>query len=135
MFRKIGLLCAAVAMFSIAGGQWAVLQSVAWLQMLVSYSEASGSLAAAIDHTFDGQHPCELCRNIQAAKSREHKGSPAASTAKEDAPVKALSTDPTLRQAERLPARMVLHNSAAAFSPSRTEAPPTPPPRSGLVAA
>ena len=50
-------LCAAV------GLQWAALQSIAWVGMLIDYSR-SGSIASAIEKTFDGRHPCPLCNAI-----------------------------------------------------------------------
>jgi hypothetical protein len=125
----------ALAVFSIAGGHWAVVQSVAWTEMLRDYTQQTGSVAIALEQTFDGQHPCELCRQIQAAKSQEHKESPVAPTAKEDAKVKAVATDPFLHPAERLAVKIAFHNAAVQSIPSWTEAPPTPPPRRGVVAA
>ena len=50
-------LCAAL------GLHWAALQSVAWVGMLISYSQA-GSMGSAIVKTFDGRHPCPLCKAI-----------------------------------------------------------------------
>jgi hypothetical protein len=134
MFRKIGFLCAALAMFSIAGGHWAVWQGVAWAEMLVSYSQTCGSLAVAVDRTFDGQHPCPMCQDIQAAKSKEQKESPATPSERDDVNLKAVATDPILRSPLRLAARIVFPAAAAAEVQSRTEAPPTPPPRQGLTA-
>ena len=55
-------LCAAL------GLHWAALQSIAWAGMLVSYSR-TGSVTEAIVKTFDGRHPCPLCRAI--GKSQE----------------------------------------------------------------
>jgi hypothetical protein len=92
-------------------------------------------VTVAVEQTFDGQHPCALCRQIQTAKSQEHQQSPAVPGAKEDAKVKAVATDPILWQAERLATAIIFHHAAAPFSPGWTEAPPTPPPRSGVVAA
>jgi hypothetical protein len=51
-------LCAAI------GLHWAALQSIAWAGMLISYSH-SGSVASAIEKTFDGKHPCPLCNAIK----------------------------------------------------------------------
>src|SRR5271155_5291439 len=45
------------------GLHWCALQSGAWVGMLINYSR-SGSVASAIEKTFDGQHPCPLCRAI-----------------------------------------------------------------------
>lgn len=54
------------------GGQWAVLQSIAWSKMLAT-NLRSGSIRLAIDRTFDGKHPCCLCKAVQAGKSSEEK--------------------------------------------------------------
>lgn len=52
------------------GLHWAVLQSVAWAGMVVSYSQ-EGSLSSALAKTFDGQHACKLCRIVEAGRSAE----------------------------------------------------------------
>jgi hypothetical protein len=52
---------------------WALLQTAAWMTMAVNYSVAEGSLVEGLSKTFDGDHPCELCRVAaeEAAKDRE----------------------------------------------------------------
>jgi hypothetical protein len=55
--------------FSI-GGHWAVLQSMAWMGMIVSYSQKSGVMTG-IKKTFDGNHPCDLCKLVSKAKSEQ----------------------------------------------------------------
>jgi hypothetical protein len=52
------------------GGHWAVLQSVAWVGMAVTYSK-DASLSQALDKTFDGHHLCKLCKIVQAGKKAE----------------------------------------------------------------
>ena len=123
-------------MFFVAGGHWTVLQTVAWAEMLHDYSQRTGSLTAAVGQTFDGQHPCDLCRDIQAARCKEHKGSPILPDAKADAKVKAALSDPALLPASRVAATARVF-PAAFVSPaiSRSDSPPTPPPRRGEVAA
>src|SRR5438876_205799 len=54
------------------GGQWVILQSVAWVGMAVSYSRDS-TLTEALLKTFDGQHPCKLCKVVQEGKNAEKK--------------------------------------------------------------
>ncbi len=49
--------------FSI-GLHWAVMQSTAWVGMVISYSQ-EGTLAEAITKTFDGKHPCARCNQVQ----------------------------------------------------------------------
>lgn len=54
------------------GLHWALLQSVAWVGMVVSYSQ-TGPLSAAIEKTFDGQHPCKLCHFVKEGQQQEKK--------------------------------------------------------------
>lgn len=51
------------------------MQAVAWAEMIVDYSVDNG-LADGLRMTFDGQHPCERCNAIAAAK-RDRRPSPA----------------------------------------------------------
>lgn len=140
LFRQAGLLCAALAMFSIAGGHWAILQSVAWSQMLTDYARETGSVITAVEQTFDGEHPCALCRQIASARVVESVG--AADPSKAAAPgggqpiVKAEKKDATL-DTWIVPASLAglhavaLRWPASAFlaASARSEAPPVPPPR------
>jgi hypothetical protein len=57
---------------AVTGGQWAVLQSAAWAGMLVNNLRTQ-SLADAVTRTFDGQHPCPLCKAIECGKKSEKK--------------------------------------------------------------
>ena len=49
---------------------WALLQTVAWTGMIISYSHGN-SFQEAIRLTFDGQHPCCLCKAIKQGRSHE----------------------------------------------------------------
>lgn len=57
----------------LCGGPRGLLQCVAWAGMLVNYSQ-QGTVAEAVEMTFDGEHPCKLCLAIQGS---EKKGDPA----------------------------------------------------------
>lgn len=70
-------LCAAL------GLHWAALQSLAWAGMLLSYSR-SGNVAAAIVKTFDGNHPCSLCRAIGKSRTTDKKPEAAGASGKLD---------------------------------------------------
>ena len=135
MLRRLGFLFAALAIFSIAGGQWAVLQSIAWTGMLHDYTQCTGSFAAAVEQTFDGAHPCELCREIASAKAKEQKEKSAAPGAKEDTKAKAMVADAVVQPVA--PAAMLLTRvwSTSSTGPDRADQPPTPPPRGGACAA
>jgi hypothetical protein len=54
------------------GGHLALLQTIAWGNMLVSYSSET-TLSEAMEKTFDGGHPCELCKVVKKSKSEEEK--------------------------------------------------------------
>ncbi len=54
------------------GGHLALLQTVAWGNMLVNFSSSS-SLSEAVGKTFDGEHPCELCKVVTKSKSQDEK--------------------------------------------------------------
>jgi hypothetical protein len=58
------------AMMSAFGGHWLVLQSVAWTAMVCS-SALHESLGEALAETFDGLHPCPLCKKIEKGSSSE----------------------------------------------------------------
>ena len=70
MLRITGYPLIFLAMFSIAGGHWAVLQAEAWTGMVIEYSTES-PLAAALTKTFSGEAPCKMCKTIEAGKEKE----------------------------------------------------------------
>ena len=63
----------ALALAGSIGLHWGLLQSVAWMGMVVSYSH-DAPLREALVKTFDGQHPCNLCKQISDGKKSEKKG-------------------------------------------------------------
>ena len=142
MLRRLGLLFAALALFSIAGGHWAVLQTVAWAGMLRDYTQKTGSVAAAVGQTFDGAHPCELCLQIASAKQQEVKaeGDKPQNSSKQKV-AKAEKNDQALMLARNLPfvrtaaTSLWWDNCHPQHGPSREDQPPTPPPRAGALAA
>lgn len=137
MLRKFGLFLAALALFSMADGQWAVIQTIAWARMLQTYTQKTGSMEMGLKETFDGQHPCQLCLRIAAAKchsmnveSKSSKSPPAP------------QPFPTVeKQTKAFPlakrvcveggAGVSLKRCATIYSrvTSRDDQPPTPPPR------
>lgn len=54
------------------GMQWTVLQSLAWTTMLISRTGET-SFVDAVRTTFDGRHPCSICRVVQKGKDAEKK--------------------------------------------------------------
>jgi len=72
VLRRLGHWAVVCALVFTIGAHWAVLQSVAWIGMTVSYSQTS-SLREALIKTFDGLHPCKLCKAVQEGKRSEKK--------------------------------------------------------------
>ena len=65
-------LVMALALFLVAGGHWAMLQSVAWATMVKDFSK-TGSLTEAVGKTFDGKHPCAMCKKLTNARASEER--------------------------------------------------------------
>ncbi len=72
MFRKFTNVFVVIALVAVTGGHWALLQTVAWTNMLATNLRSS-SFEAAFSKTFDGQHPCGLCKVISSGKQSEKK--------------------------------------------------------------
>jgi hypothetical protein len=68
MARRLAVLLCSLAVFQVLGGPLAALQMIAWVRMVVTYSQDDG-VGAGIAKTFDGQHMCSICKEI--AKKRE----------------------------------------------------------------
>ena len=54
------------------GGHLAMLQTIAWGSMLVDFS-SKGSFTEAMEKTFDGEHPCCMCKAVKKSKSEDEK--------------------------------------------------------------
>jgi hypothetical protein len=52
-------------------GHFAMIQTFAWGNMLWTYSNES-SLSEAIEKTFDGEHPCHLCKLVKKSKNEDN---------------------------------------------------------------
>ena len=106
----------------VLGGHWAILQSVAWMTMVAGYSQTD-PLKNALVKTFDGKHPCPICKFVAKGKKSEQKHETQKLLTKLDfilAPTRVTIYPPP-------PAPR--HLSPAVFAESRSETPPTPPPR------
>lgn len=72
MFVRIGKIVLVLSLVALLGAHWALLQTVAWTTMLAGNLQAH-SLSESMIRTFDGQHPCCLCKAIAAGKQSEKK--------------------------------------------------------------
>jgi hypothetical protein len=72
VLRQVGQWLLIGTLLVSMGGHLALLQGVAWTRMLVDYSSKE-SLSEAVAKTFDGEHPCEMCKMVKKTKSDEEK--------------------------------------------------------------
>ena len=126
MFARLGKMFGVFALAVTLGAHWVLLQSVAWMGMIVAYSEHD-SFKEAVVQTFDGKHPCCLCKVIAAAKKSEKKSEFALQIQKLEFPL----------LKERFvftpPSQFRLMPVTDCFADSFSEKPPTPPPRGFFV--
>ena len=72
MLSRLPRILVALSLAGSIGLHWTFLQMVAWTGMVVTYSQ-DAPLGEAMAKTFDGKHPCCLCKEIAKAKSSEQK--------------------------------------------------------------
>ena len=65
--RKLSIGCLVFAWFCANGALWNVVQVVGWVKMFHDYSRVMPA-ARALEVTFDGSAPCDLCRLSQSAE-------------------------------------------------------------------
>ncbi len=110
------------------GGHWALLQTVAWTNMLATNLRTC-PLGEALTQTFDGKHPCAICKVIKDERGKERQES-------QSAPNRIVKLDLYLT-AENLilssPATDDDQPCFAIFTSSFRTKPPTPPPRPTAV--
>jgi len=70
--KRFPRILIALALASSIGLHWPVLQVVAWTGMVISYSQEA-PITEAMARTFDGEHPCKLCKQIAKEKRSEKK--------------------------------------------------------------
>jgi hypothetical protein len=106
------------------GLHWALLQTVAWTGMLISYSR-NGTFLEAVTKTFDGQHPCSLCKVVKSGRTEEKKQEQKQVKPGLELEVGLIWTATEFQFAEHHE-RVPLFGSSMR---SRADAPPRPPPR------
>ena len=127
MRRHVSVAFLLFAWLCANGSLWNVVQVVAWAKMFHDYSQVM-PVAQALQATFDGTKPCEICRAVQKAQD----------TAREQSPRdEALGGSPErlLMVSESAPIFVLVTPSLAwpgvvnAAGLTRTERVPVPPPR------
>jgi hypothetical protein len=72
---RIHQLLAIICALHVSGVHWLALQTVAWTGMLVTRTQMA-SITEAVSSTFDGDHPCPLCRAVEEAQRQQSKDEP-----------------------------------------------------------
>jgi hypothetical protein len=121
--RTLGLLLCA-ALLSSLGTPVVLVQGFAWARMAVRFARRDG-VKRSLDETFDGRHPCALCRMV----GRAARPGPTLAARPEPRPEAALPARPVL--VARVEARPV-EAPAASARPSRASPPDAPPPKPSL---
>ena len=124
MSRTIKITAALLLVLTL-GLHWTLLQTIAWTGMIVSYSR-NASLTEAVSKTFDGQHPCCMCKAIKQGRAEE-KQQQQKQESKPDSKIKL-----ALPEAEFVlhsPVRELELPSVDQWATARTYEPPKPRPR------
>ncbi len=104
------------------GLHWALLQTVAWTGMVINYSQAN-PFPEAVSMTFDGEHPCRLCKVIKQGRTEEQRQERMVSTTK--LPIAVIWQAPRFCFAVERPLLTLLDWTYS----TRAEAPPKPRPK------
>jgi len=70
MLPRLARWFAVALLIPLSGGHLFLLQTVAWGGMTITYAQTE-RLTVALKKTFDGKHPCKLCRFIAEEKKSE----------------------------------------------------------------
>jgi hypothetical protein len=60
-----------VLILKVSGGDWAVLQTIAWTRMTIENSQVTESITLAVAKAFDVSKPCTMCKAIQEGREAE----------------------------------------------------------------
>jgi hypothetical protein len=127
VLRALGLPLMAVAMFSLLGGHWAILQAVAWSQMVRDFSQ-NVSLGVAVEKALSGEYPCALCKRVAEGRQREQQA-PLAKLEKQSVEI---VPEPALVIARPVAGRFSYPPAVRVVLKERFDAPPRPVPRGSI---
>lgn len=126
VFARCGKFLVVTALVLSTGLHWAALQTVAWTGMLASNLRGN-DFSQAVSKTFDGRHPCCLCKAIAAAQKSEKKSDAVS-------PVSKMEFPPVAEPIVLIPpTRFKIDSQPDTFAETLSFEPPVPPPR-GLFA-
>ena len=125
--RRLTVFVVLVAFIFSSGGQWPVLQCVAWANMIREYSEMV-PLTEAVQMTFSGKYPCSMCKAI-AEKTNSEQQQKIQELDKHEK--KLLPISSVARCGSFF--TVIAYPDFVVFLHGRHEAPPTPPPQAALI--
>ena len=70
VFKRVAKFAVILAVALSVGLHWALLQTFAWSGMVYHYAQQT-TLREAVSKTFDGKHPCRLCKLVRAGQQAE----------------------------------------------------------------
>ena len=70
LFKRVAKVAVILAVILSVGLHWALLQSVAWTGMFVSFAQQT-TLREAFTKTFDGKNPCRICKLVREGQKSE----------------------------------------------------------------
>ena len=112
-----------VAFIFSCGGQWPLLQGLAWANMIREYSEVV-PFTQAVQMTLSGKYPCAMCKAIVEKKNSEN--TKVAALFQHEKQILAAGVQVVKRSA---PVSAQAFAARNLFLQVRSEAPPVPPPR------
>jgi len=121
MRRLTHIIVLAAFVFS-CGGQWYILQCVAWVKMMHDYAQVV-PFTEAVSMTFSGKYPCEICKAIAEKKQAENSK---VFLLEKYKMAFLLLAALTLARRNAVPFQ---HPGRLSSLQTRAESPPTPPPR------
>ena len=124
--RRLTHIIVLVAFIFSCGGQWYVLQCIAWVNMLHDYAQMV-PFTKAVSMTFSGKYPCEICKALAEKKQSEND-----KIYSLDKYEKKFFPPNATAVAERLATSFQYPAFVSSLS-VRVESPPTPPPRQAVA--
>ena len=131
--RFLQFLLVLTGCIHLCGGPLGLLQCVAWMKMVITYSQTDG-VQEGLKMTFDGEHPCEMCRMISQA-TKQSPSTPEAPTP--DTKIGKILNEFSLADEIKLPIRNTSAQMVGKLTihlqsiEDRDGSPPVPPPRLG----
>ena len=122
LFKRAAKVAVILAVVLSVGLHWALLQSVAWTGMFVTFAQQT-TLREALTKTFDGKNPCRICKLVREGQQSEQEKASVL-------PLVKIESVPDAAAFVLLPPVPFVSLSARdQFGLQRAHSPPSPPPK------